>query len=94
VVVTRNGSSHRSEFTWGFDDAPPGLVRGRFSLLGERPDAGTLELGFVDGRRTIDRDTEIAVEMLCEHVHEAVERISARQHAEEAGGIAPLRFRR
>ena len=63
-----------------------GKARARFSLLGERPDEGRIELGFSDGRRTVDRDTEIAVELLCEHVHAAVERIAARQAGEKTGG--------
>ena len=44
-------------------------------MLGERPDTGVLELGWVDGRKQIDRDTEIAVELLCEHVLHALSRI-------------------
>jgi hypothetical protein len=70
------------------------VVRGRFSLLGERPDDGRLELGFHDGRTTIDRDTEIAIEMLCEHVHAASERISARPHAEASGDRTVVNLRK
>jgi hypothetical protein len=70
------------------------VVRGRFSLLGERPDDGRLELGFHDGRTTIDRDTEIAIEMLCEHVHAASERISARHHAEASGDRTVVNLRK
>jgi DNA-binding XRE family transcriptional regulator len=44
-----------------------GKARARFSLLGERPDEG-------------------GVEMLCEHVHAAVERIAAVHEAEKTGG--------
>jgi UDP-GlcNAc:undecaprenyl-phosphate GlcNAc-1-phosphate transferase len=82
TVVARNGTVKTSEYSWGFDDAPMSLLRARFSLLGERPDEGRLELGFTDGRRTVDRDTEIAIELLCEHVHAAVERIAAVCDAE------------
>jgi len=86
VVVARNGTVRRTEFSWGFDQAPSSLLRARFSLLGERPDEGRIELGYSDGRRTVDRDTEIAVELLCEHVHAAVERIAAVHEAEKTGG--------
>ena len=41
----------------------------------------------------MDRDTEIAVELLCEHVHAAVERIAARQAGENTGGRKLLKFR-
>ena len=93
VVVAGNGTVRRSGFSHGFDEAPSSLLRARFSLLGERPDEGYVELGFSDGRRTVDRDTEIAVELLCEHVHAAVERIAARQAGEKTGGRKLLKFR-
>jgi hypothetical protein len=93
LVVVGNGTVRRSEFSEGFDEAPSTVPRARFSLPGERPDEGSIELGFDDGRRTVDRDTEIAVEPLCEHVHAAIERIAARHEAEAKGGRGLLRFR-
>jgi hypothetical protein len=51
------------------------VLKTQHSLLGERPDTGVLELGWVDGRKQIVRDTEIAVELLCEHVLYALSRI-------------------
>ncbi len=94
TVVARNGTVKTSEFSWGFDEAPASVLRARFSLLGERPDDGRIELGFTDGRRTVDRDTEIAIELLCEHIHAAVERIAAAQEAETTGSRKVLKFRR
>ena len=94
TVVARNGTVTTSEFSWGFDEAPAAVLRARFSLLGERPDEGRLELGFVDGRRTVDRDTEIAIELLCEHVHAAVQRIAAEHETETSGLRKLLAFRR
>jgi UDP-GlcNAc:undecaprenyl-phosphate GlcNAc-1-phosphate transferase len=93
VIVAGNGTVRRSEFSEGFDEAPSSVLRARFSLLGERPDEGCIELGFDDGRRAVDRDTEIAIELLCEHVHAAIERIAARHEAEANGGRGLLRFR-
>ncbi len=93
-VVARNGTVKTCEFSWGFDEAPVTVLRVRFSLLGERPDDGGLELGFTDGRRTVDRDTEIAVELLCEHVYAAVQRIAAKHEAETTGSRKLLQFRR
>jgi UDP-GlcNAc:undecaprenyl-phosphate GlcNAc-1-phosphate transferase len=94
TVVARNGTVQTSEFSWGFDEAPLTVLRARFSLLGERPDEGRLELGFVDGRRTVDRDTEISVELLCEHVYAAVQRIAAEHETETSGLRKLLTFRR
>jgi hypothetical protein len=59
-----------------------------------RPDDGRIELGFTDGRRTVDRDTEIAIELLCEHVHAAVERMAALHEAETMGSRKLLTFKR
>jgi hypothetical protein len=87
TVVQTNGDVTRTEFSHGFDEAGPDVMRARYSLLGERPDEGGLELGWTDGRDTVDRDTEIAVELLCEHVYAAVGRIeAARKAAAEPGG--------
>jgi UDP-GlcNAc:undecaprenyl-phosphate GlcNAc-1-phosphate transferase len=62
-----------------FAEEPAGtvaeIVLTRHSLLGERPDANVLELGWT-GRREIDRDTELAVEQLCRHIRGALERIA------------------
>ncbi len=93
-VVVRNGTVKRTRFESGLEGAGPGTVRARYGLLGERPGEGGLELGFDDGRPEVDRDTEIAVELLCEHVRESVERISARKHGLEEGGAVPFRLRR
>jgi UDP-GlcNAc:undecaprenyl-phosphate/decaprenyl-phosphate GlcNAc-1-phosphate transferase len=94
VVVIRGDATQKSEFSWGFDGKPPGMLQGRFNLLGERPDDGRLELGFTDGRQTIDRDTEIAIEMLCEHVHLAVEHMKLRRHALAASGGSVVNLRK
>jgi UDP-GlcNAc:undecaprenyl-phosphate GlcNAc-1-phosphate transferase len=47
----------------------------RFSLLGERPGAKHLILTWEDGRSEVDRDTEIAVETLCQHLAVALDRV-------------------
>jgi UDP-GlcNAc:undecaprenyl-phosphate GlcNAc-1-phosphate transferase len=54
--------------------ATPAPFRSRFSLLGERPDPSQLELGWADGRTSIDRDTEVAVELLCDRIAVALAR--------------------
>jgi UDP-GlcNAc:undecaprenyl-phosphate GlcNAc-1-phosphate transferase len=73
-----------------------GRLLARFSLRGERPDAGSLELGFSDGRPYVERDTEIAVEALCAHVRLAAGRIAASQvrlAPVGAPGLGPVRAR-
>lgn len=56
-------------------DATAERFRARFAL-GQIPVGGDhVELGWSDGRRRIDRDTEIAIEMLCDQVSVALERI-------------------
>jgi UDP-GlcNAc:undecaprenyl-phosphate GlcNAc-1-phosphate transferase len=62
-------------FSEGFDEADATLFRARYGLLPERPGDMHVEFGFDDGRTTVDRDTEIAIELLCDHVSAALERI-------------------
>ncbi|ABS28611.1 glycosyltransferase family 4 protein [Anaeromyxobacter sp. Fw109-5] len=68
-------AANADAYSAGFDDAGLDLFRARYGLLPERPGDTHLELGWDDGRAFIDRDTEIAVELLCEHVADALERI-------------------
>jgi hypothetical protein len=92
TVVARNGETTRTEFTSGIDEAASDILRARYSLLGERPDEGGLEFGWSDGRGTVDRDTEIAVELLCEHLYAALQRIEvARRGTAEGGKVVNLR---
>ena len=48
----------------------------RFSLAGERPGSKHLILTWADGRSEVDRDTEIAIETLCQHLSGALDRVS------------------
>jgi UDP-GlcNAc:undecaprenyl-phosphate GlcNAc-1-phosphate transferase len=68
-------AANDDELTVGFDDAGSDLFRARYSILAERPGARHIELGWEDGRTSIDRDSEIAIELLCEHLCDALERI-------------------
>jgi UDP-GlcNAc:undecaprenyl-phosphate GlcNAc-1-phosphate transferase len=65
----------RRDFAEGFDGADGELLRARYGLVMERPDDDTVELGWSDGRTEVDRDTEIAVELLCDHLSTSVERL-------------------
>jgi UDP-GlcNAc:undecaprenyl-phosphate GlcNAc-1-phosphate transferase len=73
----------------GFDARRGPLFRARYGLLPERPGNRYLELGFDDGRFAIDRDTEIVVELLCEHVSSALERIERGGERTGPGELAP-----
>ena len=61
-------------FGLGLDPASDRLSA-RFSLLGERPGAKDLILTWEDGRSEVDRDTELAVETLCQHLAFALDRV-------------------
>ncbi len=50
----------------------------KFRLVGSKHGDGLLELTWRDGRAELDRDLEIAIELLCEAVTVAHERIQAR----------------
>ena len=85
AVYLRMGPS--PEFTcgaYGPEAGPPELFQARFAVTGGD---NVLELGWVDGRREIDRDTEIAVEIFCEHLGDAFDLLKAAA----AGTRAPVR---
>jgi UDP-GlcNAc:undecaprenyl-phosphate/decaprenyl-phosphate GlcNAc-1-phosphate transferase len=50
-----------------------GVFRAHFMVPGSKTADSGLELAWSDGRREIDRDTEIAIDMLCEYLGEAFE---------------------
>jgi hypothetical protein len=69
------GQGVANRFTEGFDEAGPELLRARYGVLPERPGDTHIELGWSDGRTSVDRDTEIAIELLCDHLSIALERL-------------------
>jgi UDP-GlcNAc:undecaprenyl-phosphate GlcNAc-1-phosphate transferase len=62
-------------FSEGFDEAGLHLFRARYDVFPERPGDTEIELGWSGGRSAIDRDTEIAVEILCDHLSAALDRL-------------------
>jgi UDP-GlcNAc:undecaprenyl-phosphate GlcNAc-1-phosphate transferase len=64
----------------------PARFLSRFGLLGDRPGAATLELGWDDGRTALDRDTEVAVELLCDRVAAAIGRVEPARGRRSAPG--------
>jgi UDP-GlcNAc:undecaprenyl-phosphate GlcNAc-1-phosphate transferase len=74
-------------FAEGFDGAGPELLRARYSLFPERPGDTHVELGWADGRAGVDRDTEIAIELLCDHLSGALERL---ERGGDAGALAKV----
>ncbi len=64
-----------ARYTHRFDQPGPKLFCARYGLLPERPGDAYIELGWDDGRLSIDRDTEIAIELLCDHLSTALERM-------------------
>lgn len=56
------------------EDGDPAF-RTMHGILGERPGAGSIEVAWDDERTSLDRDSEIAIEMLCDHVAAALRQI-------------------
>jgi UDP-GlcNAc:undecaprenyl-phosphate GlcNAc-1-phosphate transferase len=75
----------------GFQDAEPELLRARYGLVVERPGDDHIDLGWSDGREGVDRNTEIAVELLCDHVVVALDRIERTWGSAEPGKVVDLR---
>jgi UDP-GlcNAc:undecaprenyl-phosphate GlcNAc-1-phosphate transferase len=66
------------------------LLVARYGLVPERPGEAHVELGWSDGRATIDRDTEIAIELLLAQAANPVTRLSHRP----APALHPVREER
>jgi len=76
--LTLGGAKGRDaggHWSWGMDELPEEALRARYALVREEPAADHLVLAWCDGRETVHRDTEIAIEFLCDHVSAALERI-------------------
>jgi hypothetical protein len=78
---TPNGKSTTPvSFAMGYDEAADAgitakLFRARFVLVGIKPDDGAMELAWDDGRKELDRDTEIAIELFCDYLAQACDRV-------------------
>jgi UDP-GlcNAc:undecaprenyl-phosphate GlcNAc-1-phosphate transferase len=79
------------ELSAGFDEPGPGLFRARYNVFPERPGDTHIELGWADGRTTVDRDTEIAIEILCDHLSAALERIDREGQPSVLAKVVNLR---
>jgi UDP-GlcNAc:undecaprenyl-phosphate GlcNAc-1-phosphate transferase len=67
----------------GAGAAETALFRSRFSLVGLKHDGGYVELGWRDGRSSLGRDLEIAIELFCDYVADAYDRVRARTRSTE-----------
>jgi UDP-GlcNAc:undecaprenyl-phosphate GlcNAc-1-phosphate transferase len=74
-IATADSASGEIRFSRGLDElsSEVGLFRLEFLVPGGRAGERMLELGWTDGRRNLDRDTEIAVDILCEYLGDALE---------------------
>lgn len=70
-----DGRAGCGPWRWGAAAPPMGALCARYGLIPERPGDDHLDLVWTDGRETVHRDTEIAIEILCDHVSTALERI-------------------
>ncbi len=71
------GPTGAVEWAIGTQDRTPALFRVRYGLVPERPGESHIELGWTDGRTSMDRDTEVAIEELCSNLAPAVGRLVA-----------------
>ncbi len=85
------GRSDEGTWSHGLDDLPPDALRARYGLIAERPGDNHLDLAWTDGRDAVHRDVEIAVELLCEHVSEALDRIERDLDQAPAASVITLR---
>lgn len=75
----------------GFEELDGDCLRARTGLIAERPCDDHVDLAWIDGRDTVDRDTEIAIELLCEHLSVALDRIKQRAAEGPIGQVGTRR---
>ena len=90
-LETLDAQSAPNVYSHGFEDEVEGTVTGglfwvKFAVPGVRVPDRTLELGWRGTLREIDRDTEIAIDVFCEHLGESIELTKGA-----AAGAAPSR---
>jgi UDP-GlcNAc:undecaprenyl-phosphate GlcNAc-1-phosphate transferase len=86
----RNTSGDGSGEDSGLEETTPTTqFRARFGLVGIKREEGHLELGWFDARTQLDRDTEIAIELFCDYVVDAYERVRSRPSGVESRGHGP-----
>jgi UDP-GlcNAc:undecaprenyl-phosphate GlcNAc-1-phosphate transferase len=66
-----------SHSTPGSESSVERLFRFRFTIPGSKAEERILNLGWADGRAEIDRDTEIAAEIFCDHLGEALDLVKS-----------------
>jgi UDP-GlcNAc:undecaprenyl-phosphate GlcNAc-1-phosphate transferase len=73
LLAGMSGADPTEAFSHGFDGGG-GFQEGvRFMVPGGKAGETVLELAWADGRREVDRDTEIAIDIFCEHLGDALE---------------------
>jgi UDP-GlcNAc:undecaprenyl-phosphate GlcNAc-1-phosphate transferase len=80
-LAVRTAGSATIVFASGFPEGgePPadGTFRARFPLASVKYDHSLVDLGWRDGRADLDRNIEIAIELFCNHIGAASDRIQA-----------------
>jgi hypothetical protein len=88
--LPNDAANEPGDLSDGFDEAGPDVFRARYGLLPERPGDTHVELGWSDGRAGVDRDTEIAIELLCDHLSAALERVEDEVQAKPLAKVVNL----
>jgi UDP-GlcNAc:undecaprenyl-phosphate GlcNAc-1-phosphate transferase len=91
AMALRAAALRGSEWSEGFDERSADALRARFGLSPGGSDQDHLELAWSDGRASVDRDTEVAVELLCGHVSVALGRLGPKRQ-EAAPSIGRSRY--
>jgi UDP-GlcNAc:undecaprenyl-phosphate GlcNAc-1-phosphate transferase len=81
AMALRAAALRREERPEGPGVHVDGVLRARFGLRPGGPGGDHLELAWSDGRASVGRDTEVAVEQLCHHLSAALGRLAPGRHA-------------
>lgn len=76
-MIDPHGDRQTTQFSTDSDGGPEGLTS-RFEVTGRHARNGELTFRWMDGRTEIIRDDEIAIEVLCDHIAAAWDRVCDR----------------
>jgi UDP-GlcNAc:undecaprenyl-phosphate GlcNAc-1-phosphate transferase len=90
-----SGEAGKVSLKHGLDPTPSDgeqpIFRAQFSIPGGKPLDRLLELGWNDDRKEVDRDTEIAVDIFCEYLADAIDATASTGPPTDQTASSPAR---
>lgn len=94
VHQSSDSEVRKTTYEIGYDAAAALSCERTFSLVGERAHGSALRVGWADGRASVDRDSEIAMEILCDRLAVIVEVLGLTASSATKANVIRLKDKR